>query len=276
MNIRVRAPVMLAALMIVSAAGAQIYNPAVVYCKATILSAGGSNGTTNYLSITLPETPGAVDQEGNPVTIWNIGDVVAGGVADSWHGEGGPGRFVARNTGNVPAYVYVTTGVDGFSELFDQNGVPLSGDDSGWYWERLRYLFGEGRVALIPRPTIRLDARITDGEYQAHSYHLALTTDVTAKAPTWRSLDRLALNGYEWVDSTTEASYGLWDAVCAAYLAYMPVGEYQPFDLKFYAPQNRYYNQYTYRWEEADLTGRAASFVFRVEASAFPRWEHDR
>ena len=62
------------------------------------------------VSVSLLPTEGYYDNYGNPVTIWNVGNVPAGGVADSWHGEGGPGRFTAKNTGNVKAYFYITTG----------------------------------------------------------------------------------------------------------------------------------------------------------------------
>ena len=78
----------------------------VVYCKATIVDGGGNQ----LVSVTLPPTEGYYDGAGNPLTYWNVGNVPAGGVADSWHGEGGPGRFTAHNEGNVGAYVYVTSG----------------------------------------------------------------------------------------------------------------------------------------------------------------------
>lgn len=81
----------------------------VVYCTANIMM-GPENGAIPMVSVSLLPTEGYYDNYGNPVTIWNVGNVPAGGVADSWHGEGGPGRFTAKNTGNVKAYFYITTG----------------------------------------------------------------------------------------------------------------------------------------------------------------------
>ena len=80
----------------------------VVYCKATITGDAGND----IVSVTIPPTDGYFDNNGNPLTFWNVGNVPAGGVADSWHQEGGPGRFTARNEGNVGAYFYVTTSMD--------------------------------------------------------------------------------------------------------------------------------------------------------------------
>jgi hypothetical protein len=256
-----------AAMAATGASGDTNYVNAVVYCKARIMPSGDQTGEV-LLSVSLPETPGAVDENGWPVTLWNVGDVTAGGVADSWHAEGGPGRFTVRNTGNVAAYVYVTTGL---WPGVDRGIGTLDG------WEHLRYIYPNSELGEFPRPTPRME-KPNVGMWR-ESYHLALSTDVTAKAPTWRSLDRWGTwfcsaakdlgNGYYglfWHDYRLDDddSFECGGGVCAAYLAYMPVGEYQPFDLKFWAPLEYWGEEYNF------------AFIFRVEASLFPRWEHDR
>ena len=101
-------------------------NYAVVYCKATI---SGNAAINPVVSVTLPPTEGYYDVEGNPLTYWNVGNVPAGGVADSWHEEGGPGRFTARNNGNVGSYFYVSTG---YSYHIGASNNGLSGNYFNW------------------------------------------------------------------------------------------------------------------------------------------------
>ena len=84
------------------------YNDVVIFCKGTVTPNGVESGNA-YLSVTIPATEGATDIYGNPTTIWNVGSVMAGGVYDSFY-NGGPGHFRVQNNGNMPAYVYVSTG----------------------------------------------------------------------------------------------------------------------------------------------------------------------
>lgn len=213
---------------------------AIVYCKAIITPSGDM--TDPVLAVELPPTPGRVDPNGNPVTIWELGEVAAGGVADSWH-DGGPGLFQVRNVGNVSAYVYVTA----------MSAAEFMNEPS-FVWE---WVFGSDPMSSHPRPQSRIAE--VPGEPVAPpegmSFHLALTTDVTAVAPTWSPLGHCSYyqNGVPyWLDRQ-----------CSAYLAWMPAGEYQPFDLKFWAPLG-------------GLPPEPFGFAFRVEAASFPMWEHDR
>lgn len=247
---------LLAGLLVLGAVGAAPADsltqlPAVVYCKARLLDSGEQSGDV-VLSVELPPTPGFLDPEGNPVTVWNVGDVVRGSVADTWH-SGGPGYFTARNAGNVGAYVYVMA----VSEIeASGNPYPNAPYPGGQMYEHL--FPGVGPFWFVrPKPSPR-DGQIGDSPDEASpmDYHLALTQDVTAIAPTWRPLEHVSyLNGTLYTSSI--------ERQCSAYLAWMPVGEYQPFDLKFWAPAN-------------GPTGDPLGFVFRVEAATFPLWEHDR
>ena len=227
----------------------------VVYCTANIMS-GPENGALSMVSVSLPPTEGYYDNYGNPVTIWNVGNVPAGGVADSWHGEGGPGRFTAKNTGNVRAYFYITTGRSQFYS-------PMYGHE------------GNGNNSITTRPNVMGSAEISNhlglvGEslefpcisphelYGCHdwgAYHLAFTTDITAKVPTWHSLDKRFCNGYIdfGADPRSSTTVGFMGTVIP--------GDYLTFDLKFWAhPQAKF----------------PAIFTFCVEASEFPLWDHGR
>ncbi len=250
---RRRVGLLAAALTVTVAAGLHAgttYNNAIVFCKATIQESGQMSG--NYLlSVELPPTPGYTDPDGNPVTIWNVGNVPAGGVADTWH-DGGPGYFTVRNTGNVGSFVYVV----GIARN-EYNDVPAGGT---WdYQAVLGHLFGYGPPQLFPRPE-----PFTPESYGGETYHLALTTDVTARAPTWRSLDHVSRPGLGYPQAGWDYQSDPLSFQCSAYLSWMPPGEYQPFDLKFWGPA------------EFTVWNGPVFFVFRVEASAFPRWEHDR
>lgn len=238
--------------------------PAVVYCKARIMPSGLATGN-EVLSVTLPPTPGYADQYGNPVTVWNPGNVTAGGVADSWH-EGGPGFFNVRNTGNVEAYVYVValSYYDGDSHVMrGAYGDSVTNNlrqmcDLVWQTQSIPNYLG----FLRPRPTPRASY---DEEYNSGpTYHLALTTDMTSAAPVWRPLDHATDCGS---GSPWQNGYDLQSRQCSAYLGPLAVGDYQPFDLKFWAPG------------EALMPpgeGVVMTFIFTVEAASFPRWEHDR
>ena len=227
----------------------------VVFCKATITGNSGED----VVSVTIPPTDGYFDDNGNPLTFWNVGDVPAGGVADSWHQEGGPGRFTARNAGNVGAYFYVTTSEENYAKFSGSRNGDIFYDIGFSYtniWEHITpSIFGEGEWLSCPSISpSELRRWNTSG-----SYHLAFTTDTMAKVPTWHSLDHWR-NGKEWV---TEQRSDPDPYEVAGYMGYVDAGDYLTFDLKFWAPCNR-------------GPGRNCLFTFCVEASAFPLWEHSR
>ena len=217
----------------------------VVYCKATI-----TNNTANgYVSVTLPPTEGYYDKDGNPLTYWNVGNVPMGGVADSWHGEGGPGRFTARNAGSLGAYLYVMSGQE-YVSVPQGNIDPFQNVNAD--------IFGPVSVPMC-RPCVSPQelrrACIHD------SYHLAFTTDTMAKVPTWHSLDHRNEGG-SW--STNEKTAPQVTTV-AGYMGYVDAGDYLTFDLKFWAPPRECYP-----------AQGGGLFTFCVEASTFPLWDHGR
>lgn len=53
----------------------------VVYCTAIITE--GANSGNAVVSVSLLPTEGYYDDNGNPVTVWNVGKVPSGGVTDS-------------------------------------------------------------------------------------------------------------------------------------------------------------------------------------------------
>ncbi|MBE6382152.1 MAG: hypothetical protein E7049_03945 [Lentisphaerae bacterium] len=225
----------------------------VVYCKAMITE-GGENGS-QIVSVTLPPTEGYYDNKGNPLTYWNVGNVPAGGVADSWHGEGGPGRFTAHNEGNVGAYFYVTTG-DWYAKFTDTN--ESSSGTNAWDNVVKETFVGGAEFNMLYFPAISPnELRRWNYEY---SYHLAFTTDTMAKVPTWHSLDHRYTTGSGW---STEAQENVQGREVAGYMGYVDAGDYLTFDLKFWAPRGR-------------TNGANLLFTFCVEASAFPLWEHGR
>ena len=228
-------------------------NYAVVYCKATI---SGDAYENPVVSVTLPPTEGYYDVNGNPLTYWNVGDVPSGGVADSWHGEGGPGRFTARNNGTVGSYFYVSTG--GMYLIGARDHEPVNDYFNPWYVNNQYGLgdprvdestFGYGEKLNFPLVSSR-NRRVWD------EYHLAFTTDIKAKVPTWHSLDH-GWNGEFW--STDDHRY----EQTSGYMGYVDAGDYLTFDLKFWAPHERY-------------RGESLFFTFCVEASEFPLWDHGR
>ena len=221
-------------------------NYAVVYCKATI---SGNAAINPVVSVTLPPTEGYYDVEGNPLTYWNVGNVPAGGVADSWHDEGGPGRFTARNNGNVGSYFYVSTGCSYQigADYFDPWYVH---DENGGHERVDEGTFGDGEHLLHPLVSPR-------GHGIPDEYHLAFTTDVTAKVPSWHSLDH-GWTGGPWSTDDNQ-SYEL----ISGYMGYVDAGDYLTFDLKFWAPHHC-------------STGKSLLFTFCVEVSEFPLWDHGR
>ena len=242
----------LAAAMVAGAAAYANYDENstplhVVYCKAAITPGAGS-GWTN-ISVTLPATEGYYDRYGNPITYWNVGEVSAGGVVDSWHQEGGPGRFTAKNVGNCGIYLYVRSCSENYhSESLPRNIFP---------WDDVNPdIFGDGMRQCYPCSSLQMWRHSVVG-----FYHLAFTTDVTAKVPTWHSLAYCLVcqcnHSYGW-----HKCDGGYDDV-AAYMGYLEAGEYLPFDMKLWAPRgyNGAFNML---------------FTFCVEASPFPLWDHGR
>ena len=235
----------------------------VVFCKATI----AGNYNRDYISVTLPPTDGYFDNQGNPLTFWDVGRVPVGGVADSWHADGGPGRFTARNESNCGAYVYVTTSGDSYQRFYGKNGgngeyycSGTAASTNVWgYVERGQF----GCIEMLRNPAIS-PAELRRWGEDYGSYHLAFTTDVTAKVPTWHSLDH-RYNGNRW---TTEELSNASDAMAyevAGYMGYVDAGDYITFDLKFWAPT---------WWDNSE--DMPVLFTFCVEAAPFRLWDHGR
>ena len=250
----------LAAAMLAGVACAQDYEEKplhVVYCKATILL-GAEGGYTN-ISVTLPATEGYYGRDGYPITYWNVGEVPAGGVVDSWHQEGGPGRFMAKNDGNCGAYLYVRSNSD--NEEYVSESLPYS--VKPWFQNNGLssdgavdpIIFGEVNSFGCPCSSLQRWRRSID------DYHLAFTTDVTAKIPTWHSL--------EYCFNCSCDKKGNWHRCddgygrVAAYMGYVEAGEYLSFDMKLWAPRGSH-------------NSGSMLFTFCVEASPFPLWDHGR
>lgn len=223
-------------------------NYAVVYCKATISGNATADADTHVVSVTLPPTEGYYDVDGNPLTYWNVGNVPAGGVADSWHGEGGPGRFTARNNGNVGSYFYVSTGRS--YHIGARNDGQPSDYFEPWHERVNEDTFGGGVYLERPRVSPR-------GRREVVGYHLAFTTDVTAKVPSWHSLDH-GWRGGPWSTDDNQSYEQI-----SGYMGYVDAGDYLTFDLKFWAPHDA-------------PEGTPLLFTFCVEASEFPLWDHGR
>lgn len=230
----------------------------VVYCKVELQSP--YNDLENMISVTLPPTEGYYDYGGNPITYWNVGRVPYGGVADSWHAEGGPGRFTAKNAGTRGAYLYVSTGDEYQRLMASQYGDYRPGTTnylSYVYHEQFGKIFDHLRYPCVSPSELRLCGL-------ADAYHLAFTTDVTAKVPTWHSLDHRCMGGSEYLSAKQypdmQPSSG---NQVVGYMGFLDPGDYLMFDLKFWAPVIE-------RVEESYL------FTFCVEASEFPLWDHGR
>lgn len=237
----------------------------IVFCRATVMSA---TGLDEDISVTLPFTTTGVD--GQEYTFWNIGDVPAGGVADSWHDKGGPGRFEAHNNGKVGAYIYLT------SKLGENNHTPegrtqyVSSYASHWngrypgdasHSSQVKKLLVDNYDGAEIWPTSSL--RVWRSSFEnPYFYCLAFTRDMTAKAPNWQLLDRFLLEDEQgfsrWIVDEDDAGSGY----IGAYMGYLDAGEHMPFDVKFWAP----------RCSDVAIP---VIFSFKVEAAAFPLWEHD-
>ena len=237
----------------------------IVFCKAQIVMATGADDRD--ISVTLPFT--ATGGEGQGYTHWNLGKVPAGGVADSWHSEGGPGKFVAHNNGNVGAYIYLTSSsmpYNGNVWMEDGQYGPSS------YWGQgmsvnpyefdcaFQDIFG-----AVDRGWARPTHSLRRWQHMSDRYCLAFTCDMTAKLPSWHMLDHWYWSRRNDNDGYT---YSAWDEgedgdsdYIGAYMGYLRAGEYMPFDVKFWAPRDNH---------ETTM-----GFTFRVEAASFPLWEHD-
>ncbi len=232
----------------------------VVYCKATI-----TDNANEFVSVTLPPTEGYYDNNGNPLTYWNVGNVPAGGVADSWHGEGGPGRFTAHNEGSVGAYFYVTTSHGLYQKFYGNESSHETGPFTNvWQYSRNGDTYETVNRSIFASSFRMLEEpAISPNELRMNTstiaYHLAFTTDTMAKVPTWHSLDHRR-DGGVW---RTEES-GVCQQEVAGYMGYVDAGDYLTFDLKFWAPRYLGGGYYNYL------------FTFCVEASSFPLWDHGR
>lgn len=58
----------------------------ILFCHARVVDSGYAE-----LAVELPATPGYVDKDGNPVAVWKVGTVAAGGAIDTFYSENGPG-----------------------------------------------------------------------------------------------------------------------------------------------------------------------------------------
>lgn len=232
----------------------------VIFCKVAFTINDGGDA---ILSVTIPATEGATDYDGRPTRIWNLGNVMVGGVYDSFY-NGGPGYFQVQNNGTLPAFVYVSTG-------FGTGEIDGGEVDADFYYYSAMQLWGDNcGSSLFPvaLPKFQIDAQ--------SRYALAVSTDVTALVPAWQPLSWVRnVSTGQFVDAATAIRGDGYDYVFLgggmqveegchyAYLGYMPIGETQLFDLKFWAPTY-------YIW---DISGW---FVVRIEASAMKLWDHDR
>ena len=235
-------------------------NYAVVFCKAKVLDA-----EEPVLSVTLPMDTSYTDEYGDPMIVWDMGTVAPGGVVDSFFSEGGPGRFKVRNNGNCAAYVYVTSG--GFWNGNERNNGPFGETqehDDEYFWRSAESAFGNDVgwcYYCVP----------TQRDYEAHggAYRAAISTSVDTKYPVWRNLeygyDYYGVAFYDAPDSTSGATWreGFGSEIYGQYLAYLPAGEVQLFDVKFWLPRERGGD-----WRVV--------FPIRIEAAAFPRWGHGK
>ena len=224
-----------------------------IFCSARILDANGGD-----LSVTLPATEGYVDSKGNPVTLWRIGNVVAGGAVDTFYSDNGPGAFQVRNTGSAPAYLYITSGnVYGYGHLQDETQAHQE-DESNGTRSVSRYI--EYTVGTVFGDEACVSGRCVPTEkYMSgdHEYRLAVSTVISSKLPVWRNLNWFYSG--EWLSAEVENFVG---GTCGQYLGYLLPGEVLPFDLKFWAPLKMY--------------GETIAFPIVIEASTFRRWDHDR
>ena len=260
-----------AALATASSVRAENRNDAVILCTVRL----ETPSATGYLSVSIPDSV-ATGTEVGPVKLWNLGTVAAGGVYDSFY-NGGPGYFRVQNTGTLPAYVYVSTGSQ--CEIWRQGKEWYAGDST---FEDIAETYvadhwWDGQRSFNPW--------IQGSNHEGDSAKLAVSTDVTGIVPNWRpfsyfystgpytdpetGLDVWVYTG--WIDGSKVIyqsgglSYGgervsfARDEV-SAFLAFMPAGETQLFDLKFWAPYSGHGDCY---------------FVVCVHASAFRLWDNE-
>lgn len=226
----------------------------IVFCKATIMEVNENDPSS--ISVTLPFT--TTGSDGQQYTHWNLGRVAAGGVADSWHSEGGPGKFMAHNNG-VGAYVYLTSSADGsYAEYWNEEGGR--GDVLNVDTTTVLYAIYGNTGFIWPITSLQRWRSTDDG---GNGYCLAFTRDVTAKLPTWHMLNRCYVSDVPgWFDDDERERLGFGPSYyIGAYMGYLDSGDHMSFDVKFWAPRDNY--------------ERTVGFTFRVEAAAFPLWEHD-
>ena len=77
----------------------------------------------NYvLAVDIPDNVGTN-------TLWDIGTVPAGGVADTWYDDDVHGSFRLRNAGDIPAYIYIVAeehfGFDPWGGLTTMEPTPF-------------------------------------------------------------------------------------------------------------------------------------------------------
>lgn len=232
-----------------------VQNDAVILCTVRLESPSGDG----YLSVSIPDSVATGTGVG-PVKLWNLGTVAAGGVYDSFY-NGGPGYFRVQNTGTLPAYVYVSTGYEPIKD-----GYPVAVD-----WEDI----ARTNVADHAWQDLKFNPWIQGWDQGENYAKLAVSTDVTGIVPNWRPLSYVYTYDsgyYTWIDG----SKGIYDGEklligtsrykrssdeCSAFLAFMPVGETQLFDLKFWAPYVR--------------PGDDCYFVVCVHASAVRLWDNE-
>ena len=250
-----------AALATASSVRAETRNDAVILCTVRLETPSGDG----YLSVSIPDSV-ATGTEVGPVKLWNLGTVAAGGVYDSFY-NGGPGYFRVQNTGTLPAYVYVSTGSE--CEILREGNGWIAGDG---IFENI----AETYVADHPWGWMSFNPWIQGGHDEGYDAKLAVSTDVTGIVPNWRPLSYFydmnsTGDDTEWVDGLKciygngnlyygGREVGLDRNEVSAFLAFMPVGETQLFDLKFWAPY----------WDDGNRY-----FVVCVHASAVRLWEND-
>ena len=236
----------------------------IVFCRAQVVSSGDS---WDNVSITLPFN--STTRDGEEYTYWNLGRVAAGGVADSWHSEGGPGKFVAHNNGEAGAYIYLTSSSDQY-ERWDGRTVDAY-NICGTSDELM------GLSEIRPVPSLRyLKNR---SKYELESYCLAFSKDVTAKIPTWHMLDRYLIHGdSKYNDNPSVTKWRIGDEYhggdvryIGAYMGHLDAGEYMSFDVKFWAPLV----PDGWDFQQSGDYRQNVRFTFMVEAAPFPLWEHD-
>ena len=258
----------------------------IVFCKATITKELGNE--EDDVSVTLPFT--TTGRDGQQYTWWNLGEVAAGGVADSWHSKDGHGRFEALNNGHARVYVYLTSSCyDYYASYWKNLGygdmtVNPVHNSNGYMPEEI--FQNEPRIEMSPSPSLQCWRRFgtvcqnssNQGEFYGGSnsdsweyrnyelYCLAFTKDVMAAVPTWKMLNHYYDDGEcSWRESD-DTVIRPDTAYIGAYLGYLIPGDTLRFDVKFWAPQMR----------NCGPGGRDnAHFTFKVEAASFPLWEHD-